>query len=57
MELGTPTSSKIGVLCTTSHEAPLSVHNKPLLHRVGATRTSENSVKAKFGEHPFYALG
>jgi hypothetical protein len=57
MELGTLTSSKIGVLCTTSHEAPLSVHNKPLPNRTGATRTSENSVKAKFAELPFHALG
>jgi hypothetical protein len=56
MELRTPTSSKIGVLCTTSHEAPLSVHNKPLPNRTGATRTSENSAYANFAEFLFHAL-
>jgi len=25
-------------------------------HRTGSTRTSENSVPAKFREYPFYAL-
>jgi hypothetical protein len=58
---GYPTDSSTLFLCTLSHSTTLQHQRLPSVTTDGTARsgsgTSENSVRAKFREHLFYAVG
>src|SRR5215212_9587211 len=47
---------RAGFLCTEIELRVVVLHKNPARHGAGAMRTSENPLKANFGEFPFCAL-